>query len=154
MASHGGYREPSNPAVVSGPGALSRRTDGGQVKVDLPNAAYGENAQYQELQQGAALPQNNAAPAGGPSPQAAALLSQLTPMGAPSTQPGTPVTDGAQYGPGADQSAIMQPQNPNRDEAAFLQRSGVLKLMAQVADGDDSSPAFKQYVRNVIANLA
>lgn len=152
MAEHGGYRKPSNPAVVSGPGALSRRTDGGQVKVDLPNAGYGENADYQELQQGAPLPQNNAPT--GPSPQSASLFSQLTPIGAPSTQPGTPVTDGAQYGPGAGMEAIAQPSNPNKDEAAFLQRSGVLKLMAQVAEGDDVSPAYKNYVRNVIANLA
>ena len=25
---HGGYRQPSSPAPVSGPGALSKRTDG------------------------------------------------------------------------------------------------------------------------------
>ena len=28
----GGYRQPSNPAPVSGPGALSKRTDGGAVE--------------------------------------------------------------------------------------------------------------------------
>jgi hypothetical protein len=28
MAAQGGYRKPGNPAPVSGPGSLSRRTDG------------------------------------------------------------------------------------------------------------------------------
>ena len=28
MATQGGYRKPGTPAPVSGPGALSRRTDG------------------------------------------------------------------------------------------------------------------------------
>jgi len=32
MAVQGGYREPSNPAPVSGPGALSQRTDGGPTQ--------------------------------------------------------------------------------------------------------------------------
>ena len=38
---HGGYRRPTNPSPVSGPGALSRRTDGQQPTQDLPNAKYG-----------------------------------------------------------------------------------------------------------------
>jgi hypothetical protein len=128
MASHGGYREPKNPAQVSGPGAMSRRTDGGQVSMDLPDAKYGENADYQDIQSGAPVPQANAQPSG-PTPEAQALFQQLTPMGAPSAQPGTPITDGAQYGPGADQSAIMAQTNPNQDEAKFLQQSGILQLM-------------------------
>lgn len=154
MASHGGYREPSNPATVSGPGALSRRTDGGQVKVDLPNAAYGENADYQDIQNGATVPQNNIPMPQGASPDAAALFSQLVPMGAKSTQPGTPVTDGAAYGPGAGMDAITPPPNPNKQEAEFLQQVGILQLMLQVEGSDDATPGFKQYVRNVIANLA
>jgi len=28
----GGYRQPNNPAPVSGPGALSQRTDGGATE--------------------------------------------------------------------------------------------------------------------------
>ena len=45
--SRGGYRQPSNPAPVSGPGALSARTDGGagnskQPIRRIPGQAYGE----------------------------------------------------------------------------------------------------------------
>ncbi len=32
MAEQGGYRAPSSPAPVSGPGALSQRTDGGPTQ--------------------------------------------------------------------------------------------------------------------------
>ena len=40
----GGYREPNNPAPVSGPGALSQRTDGGptQAATYIPGLPQGE----------------------------------------------------------------------------------------------------------------
>ena len=44
MPRHGGYRTPSNPAPVSGPGSLSQRTDGGprQVQAEMSGMPYGE----------------------------------------------------------------------------------------------------------------
>jgi hypothetical protein len=55
----GGYQQPANPAPVSGPGAMSKRTDGGPAQKlrDLPNAQYGESAVYRDLQQSAPLAQ-------------------------------------------------------------------------------------------------
>ena len=47
---HGGYRRPTNPAPVSGPGALSRRTDGMQPRATLPDAKYGEQQAFQQAQ--------------------------------------------------------------------------------------------------------
>ena len=49
--SRGGYRQPSNPAPVSGPGALSARTDGGagsskQPIRRIPGQAYGEGKAF------------------------------------------------------------------------------------------------------------
>ena len=32
MAGRGGYQAPTNPAAISGPGALSQRTDGGPTQ--------------------------------------------------------------------------------------------------------------------------
>ena len=54
---HGGYRQPSSPSPVSMPGALSRRTDGGpaQTTVPMTGAAYGENADYNDIQSSAPL---------------------------------------------------------------------------------------------------
>lgn len=47
----GGPRRPTNPAPVSGPGAMSKRTDGGPAQKlrDLPDAQYGEAATYRDL---------------------------------------------------------------------------------------------------------
>ena len=52
---HGGKRTPRNPAPVSGPGKLSRRTDGGpaQVNAQMTGMAYGENKDFMEIQEGA-----------------------------------------------------------------------------------------------------
>jgi len=105
----GGYRAPSNPAaVVAGPGALSQRTDAGQPKRDLPDARYGENAEYQAQQAGAPLavaagPATLDVPSGpGPGQQAAPrpAPAEITPMFAPSARPGEPVTAGSPLGAG------------------------------------------------------
>jgi hypothetical protein len=48
----GGYRKPNSPAPVSGPGQLSRRTDGGPQQTTQPmtGMGYGENAEFTEMQ--------------------------------------------------------------------------------------------------------
>lgn len=91
-----GYNRPANPAVVSGPGALSRRTDGHVSKMQLPDANYGENADFQEIQSGASMnapasPTVSVAPNPGP---------QVVGLGEPSQMPDEPVTAGAEYGSG------------------------------------------------------
>lgn len=62
MAEHGGYRMPSNPAPVSGPGKFSGRTDG-QTARALPDAGYGEQAEFQEMQGGAPMSDTSGVPA-------------------------------------------------------------------------------------------
>jgi hypothetical protein len=60
-SSIGGYRQPKNPAPVSGPGSLSQRTDGGategmsQPQQSYSGFAYGENKAVNEQQGGAPL---------------------------------------------------------------------------------------------------
>ena len=51
----GGDHPPVNPAAVSGPGALSQRTDGKQPVMALPNAKYGENKDFQAVESGAPM---------------------------------------------------------------------------------------------------
>jgi hypothetical protein len=102
MPEHGGYRRPSNPAPVSGPGAHSKRTDGRAQMMDLPDAQYGEGAAFQEIQQGAPL-------GGGASPAAALPSAPSRPivgLGEPTMMPDTPVTAGAEYGPGPSQAVL------------------------------------------------
>lgn len=86
MAEHGGYRAPANPAPVSGPGALSARTDGvpnGQVS----GLAYGENGALNAQAASAPMAQAPAGP-------------QITPLDAPSQFSDEPVTAGSPLGPG------------------------------------------------------
>ena len=100
---HGGPRTPSNPAPVSAPGALSRRTDGGpsQTTVPMTGMGYGENADYNDIQSSAPLAaapsvSNTRARKSSPTGQGAAA----TPLFAPSGFPEEPVTAGAPFGPG------------------------------------------------------
>ncbi len=96
MAGRGGYQAPANPAPVSGPGALSQRTDGGvgQPVRDLPDAKYGENKAFTEQQQGA--------PLAGASP----AMPPIVGLDAPSQRPDEHVTTGVPVGPGAGPEAL------------------------------------------------
>jgi hypothetical protein len=101
----GGYQKPNNPAAVSGPGALSRRTDGGvgskQAQREIRMGKYGESKDVAEIQSGAPL-------AGSPVPTrsapAAAMSSRpstpVTSLFAPTDRPSEPVTEGLPFGPG------------------------------------------------------
>ena len=91
----GGLHPPANPAAVSGPGALSQRTDGKQPIMALDKAKYGEQAQFQGIEAGAAIPQQ----AGIPTPSAA--VDQGPPptgLSEPTQNPNEPVTAGAAEG--------------------------------------------------------
>jgi hypothetical protein len=102
--------QPSNPAPVSGPGALSRRTDNGPAQKlrTLPNAQYGEAATYKDLQNGAPLAQTPPPGVSGPGGGASAPPSFVG-FGAPSQRPGEPVTAGADAGAGPDSSVLSAP---------------------------------------------
>ena len=107
MTAPGGYKAPANPAPVSGPGALSQRTDSQPLR-SLPDARYGEASDYRQQQQGAPLAKTDSpsgtAPAmsdgpASPSSQSPART-PVVPLSAPSTRPGEPVTAGVPIGPG------------------------------------------------------
>lgn len=112
----GGYRKPNNPAPVSGPGKLSRRTDGGagskQAMKEIRTGKYGESKQIAEQQQGAPMAGNPA-----PTPQVAvpANLPPITPLFAPTERPYEPVTEGMPFGLGSN--AVVDTYNPQSDAA-------------------------------------
>ena len=110
---HGGYRRPSNPAPVSGPGRMARRTDGGpqQTTVPMSGMAYGENADYNDIQSSAPLAaapsvSNTRARKTSPTGQLAAA----TPLFSPTQRPEEPVTAGAPFGPGDGPPPFATPQ--------------------------------------------
>lgn len=148
MAQHGGYREPRNPAAVSGPGKYSRRTDGKQPMRDLPDAGYGEGREFRELQQSAPLAEaqrTSPAPAGPP-----VDLASIVGLGAPTTQPDVPVTSGAEYGAGPGMEALGI-RSANALDAEHLRQ--YLPVLLDVAQRDDTPPGTKRWVRTLIANL-
>ncbi len=142
---------PMQPAGVSGPGALSRRTDGGpaQALQNLPDAKYGENSQYQALQQAAPL---SASPTGGsaspfdqgslpPNPAA----NQVVPFSASSNRPNEPVTAGAALGPGPGPASlgISAPQVERQDMGVI---GSSLPLFEMLSNLGDSLPSTRLFV--------
>jgi hypothetical protein len=150
MAEHGGYRTPSNPAPVSGPGAHSARTDTGPKHYEVSGGSYGSSQEFQQQQAASPL----APAAGSPGSTAASQpldLSSITGLGAPSSMPHVPVTDGAAAGPGGGPEVLGKPVDPMSEEAQHLGK--YLPVMIEVADSDTASPAFRKYVRQLIQNL-
>ena len=152
MAQHGGYRKPGKPAAVSGPGALSARTDGGPTQMQLSNAKYGEQADFQSVQGGAPLspspsqtPQATT-PAGGATPS-------LTPLHAPTERPDEPVTAGAPVGAGVGPEALGLPDQNKLDPADRSRLASYLPVFIERANDPNATQAFKNWVRALRAEL-
>lgn len=147
----GGYRQPSNPAPVSGPGAHSQRTDGGPSKMALPDAKYGEAADFQQIQQGASLGNSPSSAASGT--QGVSGMPMPTPLSDPSAMPGQPVTAGADAGAGPDSSTLGLPQQSGFTADVRKRLGPLLPWLIRKADDPHSSQEFRDQVRFLIANL-
>lgn len=99
----GGYQKPANPAPVSGPGALSQRTDGGpaditpQPQQEYSGFAYGQNQAIND--------QQAAAPMAG-TPNIAGAFADIVPLTAPTQRPDEPLTAGINRGDGPGSEAL------------------------------------------------
>lgn len=115
----GGKRRPATPAAVSGPGALSARTDGGAANpiLDAPSPAYGAGVALEQQASAAPLatqtPMRGAA-AGGGGP--ARRRPPPPDLYGPTQRPEEPITAGAATGPGM--GPIHTP--PDDDEALIV----------------------------------
>lgn len=124
---HGGYRQPTNPSPVSGPGKLSQRTDG-PMHAPVPGTTNM-----------------------GPGPEQAGIdPSQLTPLDAPSLRPNEPVTAGVSGGPGVGPGAIP---GMDMDEGDRERMRSYLPVLIFQASQPEASSALKQYVRQLRAEL-
>ena len=102
---HGGMRRPSNPAPVSGPGALSRRTDGQGARY-MAGGEYGEGQEMMDLQTSAPMAQAPATPRPRTGRQVVSEeMAPPTPLFAPTERPDEPITAGAPFGPGPGPTA-------------------------------------------------
>lgn len=133
---HGGYRQPANPAPVSGPGALSQRTDGGpgsssQPIRRLPDAGHGESKEFENLQRSAPVAQAE-------EPRLVDA-SSVVPLDAPTSRPDEPITAGAVTG--------FEPMVP--DEADTERLRTYLPVLKAIASREGSSQATRQLVRQL-----
>lgn len=126
---HGGPRTPTNPAPVSGPGALSRRTDG-PLHAPVPGS----------------VPPGGGAPGGG----IGVDPSGLVPLDAPSQRPDEPVFAGVSGGPGGGPSLVPGADMSEEDRERLRSYLPVLIFQASMPQ---ASPALKQYVRQLRAEL-
>lgn len=139
---HGGARTPRNPAPVSGPGRLSKRTDG-QTTVPMTGMGYGENADFNDIQSSAPLSASPSLRAG--AVEAAAPRTEVTPLFAPTARPDEPITAGAPFGPGAGPSVDPSQTDVQRADAAAL--ATYLPGLMRSADRIDAPEGFKRFVR-------
>lgn len=115
---------PAKPAMHSGPGALSQRTDGGphraikQMIDGTPAEAigtYGDKAALQRVQQTVA-PAPAGSPGGGSAPGGPPPAPSVPGLFDPTMRPGEPLTAGAALGPGAGPTnAPLMRDTPDHD---------------------------------------
>lgn len=125
-----------NPGVVSGPSTFSQRTDiPAQGKKDLPNAAYGEQKQFQQDQSGAKM-------AG-----SADISEGVIPLNAETRRPNEYVTEGVDAGPGAGRAALGLPNAVDTQLQDLAVLSKYMPLMAAYADSPQSTGTMKAFVK-------
>lgn len=119
---------------ISPPGAMSQRTDLGpsQAMQQLPNAAYGEQKDFQQIQGGAPM-------ATGPSVPAPPALTD------PTQRPNEPLTSGAPVGAGPN--ALMDPKAQAIKDDTLMLREKYMPQLKQLAQLPDAPKLFKMYVQ-------
>lgn len=145
----GGMRTPRNPAPVSGPGQLSRRTDGGpqQTQATMTGMPYGENAEFNTLQGQAPMSAAGQTTARAPRPKPGRGGGGAVPLFSPTQRPDEPVTAGAPFGPGEG-----PPMNPgmsalNQADAQIVGR--YLPDLIRSASGPNVPEGFIRFVRHL-----
>lgn len=145
---HGGARTPSNPAPVSGPGALSRRTDSQPVR-NPGGLPYGDNQELATVQ--AQAPMAKASPVTATAPQRGGMLELPTAgLFAPTQYADEPVTSGAPVGAGAGPEVLASggATGPTRTK---LMAS--LPILMRAAEQPDASPELRAMVRYLRSKL-
>lgn len=137
----GGYRRPSKPAPVSGPGALSRRTDTGQKQGAryMRGGAYGEGKEMMGLQQAAPMAAAPKTPRPAAPTQRPRNLPPLVGLTDPTQRPDEPLTAGMPFGAGPGPEALNLPSTAPR------KLSTIFSELAQ-NDRTGEANAFYQYL--------
>ena len=150
----GGYRRPSNPAPVSGPGRMSRRTDG-QGAMYISGGEYGEGQEMMDLQTSAPMSREDRQPQT-PRPRRGNPVmnmdsrAQVTPLFAPSEAPDEPITAGAPFGPGPGPASALQMSKPVNNLEVVAK---YLPVLRQVATYDGAPDRFRALVRYIQGSM-
>lgn len=126
-----------NPAAVPMPGPMSNRSDlpPKQGAKQLPNAAYGEQKQFQADQ--------NAAPMA----KATNPLQNIVPLNAETRRPNEFVTAGVDAGPGPGREILGLSSNVDNQIKDLTMMAKYMPLMQAYADSDQSSGTMKAFIR-------
>lgn len=126
-----GFNVPNNPAPVSGPGALSKRTDGGptQAATYIPGLPYGQGQETYANQVAQPLAGNSYA------------QEMPTELLAKTTRPDEVITSGVDVGPGVGASAITL---PNRQSTL----ANTLQALIQYDPSGEAELAYRMVVDN------
>lgn len=115
---------------------------------DLPNAAYGEAAAFNDIQSGAAMA--GSPDAGARTAQVARQMPQVTPLTEPTQRPDEPVTAGSPSGPGVGPEAIgMTSQQPGQNRMDAQSLSSYLPSLERMANQPGTPPSFVRFVRYI-----
>lgn len=135
-------------AEVSGPGQFSKRTDKavGEANRNLPDAGYGEQAQYQAAQEGMQKPQQVDVTGMNFNDLFGDAASRVIPLGAPTGQPDVPVTSGAASGAGPGEEALNLSDQRSEDLQRLNDKMPFLEFMA---NQPGASWAMRNYLRQL-----
>ncbi len=126
-----------NPGAVSGPASYSERTDlpPSQGAKRLPDAAYGEQKQFQADQ------------AGAPMAKARDISEGVIPLGAETRRPDEFVTAGVDAGPGPGREVLglKSPVDSQIEDLTMLAK--YMPLMSTFADSPNSTGTMKAFVK-------
>ena len=123
---------------------MSRRTDRSTTQKirELPDAQYGEAAEFNSLQKQAPLANVPSAPSGGapagPRPNPTPL-SSVIPLNAPTQRPDEPVTAGSNFGPGPGPEAL----GLGRGQADYSSARATLASIAQASNNPEAAALLK-----------
>lgn len=136
---------------VSGPGPYSKRTDTAVSNANntLPNAKYGEAKAYEEQKSGAPLAEAPAAPPMNLQQMFAGMGQDVVPLGAESSEPDVPVTDGAALGPGAGLEGL----NPQAPDPAMERQKMYMPALEWLANRPGSSDSARNLVRQMKSQM-
>lgn len=114
-----------------------------------PSKQYGEGVQTKASQAVVPLPDMSS-----PAPQAemgAIQPGSLGPLNSPSTRPGEPITNGANFGSGpmTGELALPRPEAPERMSAAILKT--YLPMLEAFASTEESTHELRSFVRRLRA---